>query len=220
MLRDSDGEFMRIVRLLIVIALTVVLAGCANNKLVQVSESLEPASPDKGGIVFGSIGVGPSSEFDSHVFSFRESGGKGGAIAFKSDFMSRTPRDFRNDLSQGAVFFARLRPGDYEITGASFYVGRGQFSHWIHSREKFSIPFRVKEGHASYLGEFLSGTEKARNLIGIPIPVGGYFVVSDRYERDLAILRTKEGVGELAKPEKAVIDVKAIDNPFFRTSTP
>jgi len=209
------------IRLLIAFALAVVMAGCATNKLVRITASLEPGSSDKTGIVFGSIGVGPSSEFDSQVFNFRETGGKdSGAIVFKNYFMARPPLDFRDDRSQGAVFFARLLPGDYEITGAPFYVGRGQFSYWIYSRHKFSIPFRVKEGHATYLGEFLAGTEKARNLFGIPIPATGYFVVSDRYERDFAILRTKEGVGELANPEKAVIDVKAIDNPFFRAGAP
>jgi hypothetical protein len=138
-------------------------------------------------------------------------------VSFLNDRMLNPQVDINEPTGHGSVFFARLPVGDYELYNVSFFVNRGQFgSTTFSAKTPFSIPFSIRENEATYLGAFLAHAVWGKNFFGLRIPAGGYFVVTDRFDRDYGVLRTKEGVGELSGTAKQVVDTGAANLPYFQ----
>ncbi|HAK89701.1 MAG TPA: hypothetical protein DHV16_08240 [Nitrospiraceae bacterium] len=117
------------------------------------------------------------------------------------------------------MFSAHLPPGDYEIFNVSFFENRGYFgTTTFSSKRDFSARFTVKEGHAVYLGEFLSHPVLGKIFFGMSVTAEGYFVVANKLHRDLAVL---SGRGEKIASDKVTIMVPTfllIGVPVFRDS--
>ena len=87
---------------------------------------------------------------------------------------------------RGDIATERLPPGRYEI-------------YWIHLTndvgyqdfKSLAIPFEIKPGKTTYIGDFRTVTVKAKANIGFKIWQGWYIELSDQSARDLAGYRAK-----------------------------
>jgi hypothetical protein len=221
----------RRLRLLPAIALAALLQGC----FTSASLSSEVQAPEgiATGLVFGSIGVSSTApSIDLSSLQFRQVGfgaSRSSEFLFHSPVgvagallspMFRTPVDFDEPTGKGTLFVARLPAGNYEIVSAA--IADAPYGGWgahVFQTDAGSVPFHVEPGKATYLGQFLSHLAMGRDRHGIPAVTGAYFTVSDRLERDLALLSAREA----AIAPAAVLDLSArfvqIDNPALRPAT-
>ena len=56
--------------------------------------------------------------------------------------------------------------------------------------------------------------ERGKNIFGMTMPAGGYFVVSDQMERDLRLLQSQFKDLDISKVDRALIEPKG-GLPFF-----
>jgi hypothetical protein len=102
----------------------------------------------------------------------------------------------------GKVQVQHLPPGDYEVY-SYFFGGTMGYS----PRHAFSIPFTIRPGQATYIGNFARspslGTPMESRLGAL-----GYFVISDQHERDITIARKK--VPDLPPVTISVTDVSVL----------
>jgi hypothetical protein len=191
-------------RMFAALALVLGLAGCA-------SDGPSYAGQDAGFLV-ASIGAQPEVNFPNYKFRFRSRDHKyEGSIRLPGNFESLVGSngDFEASTKWGVVTVARLAPGDYEIfnynigmNGVGFFAGKD-----------FSIPFVIKPGEATYVGEYIALTAVERTLgVMQPMPPFG-FLLSDEQERDLHVARAR--VPEIAKAPvtKAVPDPRLVKAP-------
>jgi hypothetical protein len=159
--------------------------------------------------------------FTSQSLIFRAKGTtEEGAFTFVHDGLTNVPLDFQEDRTRGTLFFARLPVGDYELVDVRFFINRAQFgTTTFTAKQKFSIPFVVREGHAVYLGEFVAQPIMGTNFFGMSIPAGGVFVVADRFDRDSSLLRSKEGVSQGLTYQKALVDPHVLSLPLFQPAS-
>ncbi len=125
--------------------------------------------------------------------------------------------DYDTGYENGKVQIQHLPPGDYDVYTFTFGGSDilGSYS-WYPSRG-FSIPFTIKPGQATYIGNFARapslGTSFEANL-----GAAGYFVVSDKHDRDIAIARKKDP--NLPPVTISVTDVAPFDLPFLQAQDP
>jgi hypothetical protein len=117
----------------------------------------------------------------------------------------------------GKVHIRRVPPGDYEVFDFGFggWTPGGSVS-WS-SRTRFSIPFAIRPGEATYIGNFARAPS-----LGTPLRATlgavGFFVISDKSERDLAIARRRRP--DLPPVAVAVTDVSSFGHPMLRVDEP
>lgn len=133
-----------------------------------------------------------------------------GAFGARSDF------DFTGRES-GKVKIERLPPGDYEIHDFGFGGSLGSSVTGFSSGRPFVIPFTIRAGQATYIGSFARAPSLGTSLQPV-LGAAGFFVVSDRGERDLAIARQRRP--DLPVVTMAVADVSALGHPALRSSEP
>lgn len=117
----------------------------------------------------------------------------------------------------GKVFVTRLPAGRYEVFDFGFggsLAGRG--TSWS-SRTRFSMPFTIRPGEATYIGNFARAPS-----LGTPLEAqlgaAGFFVISDKSERDFPIARSREA--SLGDIRKDITDVSQFSHAALRTSEP
>jgi hypothetical protein len=191
---------------LLLVCATALLPGCFTSS--SPPKELKAGRGDESGLVFGTIGTGGADETIterrilyrlvgadlSDPFN-RDHRGGFGHVNSAAGLQAVTRLFFRipTDVSEGAVkatlFRQRLLPGDYEIYGEVYTASMAYgFAIQIFMRDIEPIAFRVEANRATYLGQFLSYRVKIRDQDGVPVFGGGYFEISDRLARDLALL--------------------------------
>lgn len=175
------------------------LTGCGPSSGVVLPESVRVAPPTSYGTVIASIGTGGEEVATGRgvIYSLVGSS-ESGMLKFSNGgmFGGDTPEDFSYaNGGAGAVVMAQLPPGEYQLINVYFFENYGQMgTKTFQAQEPFSIKFTVPEGGVVYLGEFLGHRLVAKNMFYINISVGGYFVVTDRLERDLELLAKRGAV--------------------------
>jgi hypothetical protein len=92
--------------------------------------------------------------------------------------------DYQNDGDEtGQVQIRHLKPGSYAFYTFSAVDALTRFT----PREEFAVPFKIEPGATTYVGDFAGVMPFIGNQ-----PLGAYFVLSDKHDRDLAIARRKE----------------------------
>ncbi len=211
----------RLVQMLAMVVLAVMLAGCA---------TLDP-SPDYTGADAGflvvAMGEGADTFYGSYKLFYRNKADTKitGRVYFPSGLWAIKMRDYyRDDDRGGLVLIKKLPPGDYELVNFEIYndglhgPGGAQLTSdmWWKSKEDFSIPFKISEGAATYVGEFKAVGMRFHPFLKGKYAVGGaYFVVSDKSDRDVAIAKQKQPA--IKKVELSVPNVDALNNPLLRS---
>jgi hypothetical protein len=197
----------------------IAVSGCAyTNTRDPLYRSYVTEIPEKHGFVFGSLGHLGRSPYASIGFPYRA---KGFQISRAFLYLpgSLPQFDFAEGNSRGSVFFAQLAPAEYEIFNFHLVHDMGPLGRTIfRSRAEFSVPFSITEGRATYLGQILTVVERGKNIFGMTMPAGGYFVVSDQMERDLRLLQSQFKDLDISKIDRALIEPK-VGSPFFPERT-
>jgi hypothetical protein len=125
--------------------------------------------------------------------------------------------DFTGDET-GSVFIRCLPAGSYTVDSFSFEgVLPGVALVHNKSASPFSMPFHIRKGEATYLGSFMRAPSLGTSLRPI-LGARGYFVISDRFQRDFPIAQSR--LPEEMTLTKEVTDVSVFNNPMLRTSDP
>lgn len=105
----------------------------------------------------------------------------------KNDWTMDDPHDYTVDDGLGFVAATLLPAGRYEVyfftsicRGTSYYAP-----------EEFSIPFEIKPGVATYVGEIVYRHRFYKNIAGITAPNAPEITFKMDADRDLPILRSK-----------------------------
>ncbi|MBV9571643.1 MAG: hypothetical protein JO056_10430 [Alphaproteobacteria bacterium] len=133
----------------------------------------------------------------------------------KTGRLTYNPRarpDYSNDYIAGAVRTYSLTPGDYEIYDLEIFYTNGFVQETFSSKEPFSIPFTIKPKQTIYLGEFraMPMSRPSLLLLGLPVPAGAKFQLSDQSERDIPIARTQN-----SRVTNVEIKIPEPPNPLF-----
>jgi hypothetical protein len=117
----------------------------------------------------------------------------------------------------GRVSIRALPAGDYEIYDFGFSGSMGMAVVSSSSRTRFAIPFTIRPGEATYIGNFARAPS-----LGTPLQptlgAAGYFLISNQAERDLAIARQRRP--DLPAIRISVTDVSALGHPALRSTEP
>lgn len=203
---------------LIVACASLLLAGCwattdAPTRWAQLPESQRAA-------VFGTITAemgGPSGPMSRYMLKYRNVETKEEAWLSINPGMdsSGDPELYERRRTVGTLFDVSLPAGRYEFFDVWFVAATGFGSTEYRAREPFSVPFTIEAGTLNYLGEFRAYPIVGRNLLGMSLPGGGYFVVLDRERRDTQLLAKRRGV-PFGPVKNIVPDPDRANTPFMR----
>ncbi len=136
----------------------------------------------------------------------------GGAADFRysvTDWMlGPSPNDLAAAGGTGAVIVQQLPPGNWELFTfqANIHGGRWRPDNY------FSIPFTIKPGRGTYLGDYQPMGHTDAGLL-TDYPSGVRFVVTDHSARDIPIATAKNpGLGPV---DIQVFNVDSMNNPLF-----
>lgn len=202
-------------RLTIVFAL--LLAGCATVDHFPT----DYAGPDAGKVLLG-IGATTGTSYSSYSLLFRKRGssanGEKSAVGrftyFQTNMFYKQVADYQSPTESGVVLVQSLPPGEYEIYNFDIFFNGGTVQNNYGSKVDFSIPFSVKPGQSTYLGNYQANKLTGKNFIGLSLPAGAVFVVTDRLKAELAIAETKTK-SQLDTAQNATPQPNQIGNPFF-----
>jgi hypothetical protein len=110
----------------------------------------------------------------------------------------------------GKVVARNLPPGRYEIYNFLISGYNGVSTVNTTSRKKFAIPFEIKAGEATYIGNF------ARANVATGKGPISYYVITDKSERDLPIAKARRA--DLPPIRNEVFDVTKLEHPALRTT--
>lgn len=205
-------------RRLLAVFLALLLCACANVQRLPTDYS----GPDAGKTVVG-IGAASGTRYSSYSLLFRRVGQSAAAaepkevgriVFFQTNMFYAQKPDYANSAEQGVVLIQSLPPGDYEIFNFDIFFNAGTVQTNFSSREPFSIPFTVKAGETTYLGNYQANRISGKNILGLPVASGAVFTVTSRLEDDLRIARGKDGMVR-ADGQDATPSPRRIGNPFF-----
>jgi hypothetical protein len=154
--------------------------------------------------------------YNSYTIRFRKTDRSvaGGVWWGQHNISDQRKLDIKDRNETGIIDVRRLPPGDYEIFNYNIYFNSPYVQNSWWSKQDFAIPFTIASGKATYVGEFMAVAVTGKNILGISVPDGAYFVLSDKSSRDVSIARQKEL--RLGDVTNAVADPNAIGNPLIR----
>ena len=171
---------------------------------------------DDAGYLAYSVGSVPQYawqyEFSYHRIDARPDGDWKGYITPRRNIWTskiKSP-DFVGD-EVGHIYVRRLPPGEYVVDdfGFSGFLPGVAILDWSPSK-KFSIPFTIRAGESTYIGTFMRLNNWASPQEGI-----GHFVIADRADRDLPLVKSR--LPEGAKITVEITDVSKFGSRIFRT---
>jgi hypothetical protein len=157
----------------VLLAAFALLAGCATKY-----DRLRNYTGQDFGTVVVSLGQTRENTMNYSNVWFKAKGGEDlGYFAYAPKYLpSPSPKDFSTSRGKGTLLVKKLPPGEYEITDYSTGSDYGNSVVTYRSRTPMSVPFTVKTGEVSYLGQY---------LVGIRKELGAELEVSDESQRDL-----------------------------------
>lgn len=202
---------------LLAIVLAALVTGCAS--VAQLPADY--AGADAGRVVIG-IGAHGGTSYPSYSLLFRTrdpavpaaQAGVGRFTYFQTNMFYKQAPDYRSSREEGVVLVRALPPGEYEIYNFNIYFNTGMVEKNFGARVDVAIPFTVKTGVTTYLGNYQANGQTGKNVFGMPLPAGAVFAVSDRLADDLALAQAKAA----APPGAAVNatpDPARLGHPYF-----
>lgn len=203
---------------LLALPLLLLLASCTTVERLPT----DYAGADAGKVVIA-IGASRGTTYSFYAFLFRRADGKqpqqtpspfGAFTYYQTNVVHGMKPDYVAENEAGVVLVSSLPPGRYEIYNFDIFFNAGMVQNRYSSKVPFSIPFVVESGKVVYLGNYQANRSTGRNLVGMPMPAGAVFAVSDRQAADIAIARRKLSTVP-ADILDATPEIAKIANPFF-----
>jgi len=165
---------------------TIFLSACSNNEMMKPTTKVSP----KNGVIVAS--VTKSGRSSDAWFYYKKSGTNDekrmDAVGL---VMIKAPDDFPNEKNKTGRLLAFEAPaGNYDLTRWEIYIyttGPG----YIKPKKIEPLPFSVKAGQVTYLGNLHIDTLSGKNIFGLPIPVGGVATIRNKKNIDLPLLKKK-----------------------------
>ena len=163
------------------------LTGCVTAQKVDSSFDLKSIAANEGIIVASMVQDRSGWTAYSNVsFWFRDKDGNNrGRVAYSPGLPGFNVGQRESDI----VKVYKLPAGQYEFYDFNMFIGSPVGTTEFKAREEYSIPFAVRPGQVTYIGEIKLIPRTGRNIFGLPIPGGGHFILSDQRSRDMALLR-------------------------------
>lgn len=114
--------------------------------------------------------------------------------------------DLKGDSTKVYYNAVLLPDGEYKIYGWGMEYNSGSGTKTYFPMGNFGLPFTVAGGRINYLGDYLGTLTPGRNMLGMRIPSGGYFIVSNRFDQDYEIIVNKWPGLDLIKVLNAMPD--------------
>ena len=192
------------------------LVGCASTSQMPSNY----AGADAGQVVLGLGALNAGAAYSSYDLRFRrvdsaQADAAVGNFTYLSNnvFSSKKP-DYQDSKETGVVLVKSLPAGKYEIYNFNIFLNMGMTQSNFSSRVPFSIPFTVKAGQVTYLGNYQANKLTAKNAFGLEIPAGAVFAVSQRQTTEVGIARALDATLPAAV-ENATPVAANINNQFF-----
>jgi hypothetical protein len=172
------------------------------------------------GYLVASLGAQPGTRYNGYNLFYRRKDrspeGNGKIWWGQASILEGRELDSESEAGTGIVDVRRMPPGDYEIFNFSLFYNAGNVQKFFSSKQEFSIPFSIRPGSTTYIGEYLVAGLFGRNIFGMPIAGGGYFIISNKSERDIAVAKRKQPA--LGPVQSAVVDARIVGNPLIRAA--
>lgn len=203
------------------IAVLVVSSCVSDTDAPQISKALSSAKPETMGVVVMSIGaLREDRPFEVYGLDLRSIPSKEEIfVPFNARQVGGTAIDFRDATTDAAVFAFKVPEGRYEIYNYFVKSGGMRIKTSIRLRHEISIPFDVKAGAVSYVGEFV-GVPVYRRAGSSVETAGAIWVVKDQEARDIPRARQKLADAAFERVTSAVPDVAVIRSPNFVRNMP
>jgi hypothetical protein len=204
---------LRAMTLFAVCPVTLLLVGC-------VSTIPTPGSPSEnmGTLV---VSVGSKSPFgaSAHKLQIRDprTGAFTEAIYLENNMFRTTPRVVDTPEENVGVLTVNLPAGEYSVYDIVTNFAGYPASISFQSKTEFSIPFSIRRGEITYIGQFLAHRVVGKNILGRDIPAGTYFVVSDEQDRDMRALSSQSPTAGSRIVSKQLADPRRAKNPMIRS---
>lgn len=194
-------------RTLVSVVSALALTACAG-------QTGQYAGPDAG-YAMASLAADTGTEYSSHRFLFRSRDGtrEGEFVWLQNNWFSSDKPDFTQPGKAGELTVVKLAPGEYELYSYSVFQNGYPATMTYGPRESFAIPFTVKTGQATYLGEYMAVATFGKNIFGGTVNGGPIYVVSDELTRDTAIAKAE--MPAIARVESAVPKPATLRPPLF-----
>ncbi len=209
----------RLLSCMVVVVVSLAAAACVGVPgTANVSERLAAAPTEQTGTVVGSIGIVNKGTFHSRYALLARNLATNERVEFyfTHDGFVVTKPDFREGRTEAALIALRLPEGRYAIEGYEF---RGMGIDFNQRRtpapQGFSIPFEVKAGQATYIGEYLIVPVISWRFLGAKGVRAMVWEIADRRDRDMALARQRRPDAPMGTVISAVPDAAKLGVPFF-----
>ena len=198
-------------------AITLCLNGCSTVRTGAV-QGADDVPISERGFVIGSFGCNDLRFFTNYHIFFRSKDKKvDGGIHLSADGLLNTELDWSDSLWKGIAFRYSLPPGQYEFYNVRFFQNGYPATYTVSSKTDFSVPFELTRGETVYLGEIKCFRLMGQNIFGKAVPSSGYFVFSDKSQRDLPTIRRKFVDLPASEPRIGIPSVSEVHSPFIRS---
>jgi len=137
---------------------------------------------------------GRAAPYRSYSFYYRSVGTPEGAgirdsLSLRFGTFGEGPKaDFNLPDGRGYQFVIPLPAGDYQFYGYFISHTDAMGSTMWSNREPFDIPFKIRAGEVTYVGEICAVQRLGKNVFGITLPSGANWVILAAGERDRPLL--------------------------------
>ena len=175
-----------IIRLLLITALMAILSACSSTEVMKPTTKVGASN----GVIVASV---TKSGLSSDAWFYYKKKGTNDELRMDAVGLTlyKSTGDFPNDKNKVGRLLAFEAPaGNYDLTRWEIYIyttGPG----YIRPRKIEPLPFSVKAGRVTYLGNLHIDTLSGKNIFGISIPAAGKATITNQKNRDFVILKKK-----------------------------
>jgi hypothetical protein len=217
-----------IARRALAVSLALLLAGCAPDSRPERWTTLPP---EQTGGIFGAITADISGQqFTRYQLRYRNlDTGETAFLSLSPPLVSppmfgtpdaatdnNEPILYERGRMVGVLFDVRLPPGRYAFYNMRLVQSGPGVTREFSAATSFALPFTVEQGVTHYLGDIRGYPTLGRNIFGMPLASGGYFVIRDRFDRDLRLLERRRASTAVGRVVNSVPDVDAAGTPLLR----
>ncbi len=156
-----------------------ILNGCASSVQGPMARTIDTMDSTSGTLLYSISTVKP--EFSNYYLGIFHLDSRKKEKLYR---VSTYSPDIKNDSVSVHYNAITLPAGEYKIYAWGLEYPMVNGTRTFFPKGNFSIMFTVSANRINYIGDYLAIPVVGRDLLGIKQPTGGYFVVSNRFEKD------------------------------------